>query len=76
VVVSRTSSRITRDGIPIADKASALASRRDNIQGIILDNPFIVLHFMHVSVMQSILVDLDIEVEDVDEQLGLSKLKI
>jgi hypothetical protein len=75
VVVSRTSSRITRDGIPIADKASALASRRDNIQGIILDNPFIVLHFMHVSVMQSILVDLDIEVEDVDE-LGLSKLKI
>jgi hypothetical protein len=73
VVASRTSSRIARDGIPIADKASALARRRDNIQGIISDNPFTVLHSMPVSVMQSILVDLDIEVEDVDEQLGAFK---
>lgn len=73
MVASRTSSRIARHGIPIADKACALTSRMDNIQGITSDNPFTVLNSIPISVMQSTLVDIDIEVEDVDEQLGAFK---
>ena len=64
-----TSSRIARDGISTADKASSLASIRDTIQGITSSIPFTVLNSVPVSAMQSIMVDLDIVVDNVEEQL-------
>jgi len=69
VGATRTSSRIARDRISTVGKASSLASIMYNIQGITSSIPFTILNSMPISAMQSIMVDLDIEVDNVEEQL-------
>jgi hypothetical protein len=75
VVASRTSSRISRDGIPIAEKASRRAMERNNISGITSKNPFTVLNNTANAALASVISDLDIDIGNVDEQLDVFKLE-
>jgi len=72
VVASRTSMRIPRDGIPIAVKASTRVAARDNFLGIAnTSNPFTVLNSTPTSLLQSVIADLNIEGDNVEEQIGV-----
>jgi hypothetical protein len=72
VVASRTSMRIPRDGIPVAVKASARVAARDNFLGIAnTSNPFTVLNSTPTSLLQSVIADLNIEGDNVEEQIGV-----
>lgn len=74
VVASRTSSRIPRDGIPIAEKATKRAMEKDNISGMTTHNPFTVLNNTPVPILHAVMTDLDIEVDNIDDQIGVFKL--
>lgn len=67
---TRTSSRIPRDGIPILAKATERAKARDNTQGTISSNPFTVLNSILISIIKSVMSDLDLENSDIEEQIG------
>lgn len=73
VVAIRTSNRIPRDGIPIADKAINRAIAKDNLSGIASQNTFTVLNNSSNSALAAIMADLDIEVENVDDQIDVFK---
>lgn len=75
VVASRTSSRIPRDGIPIAKKASKRAMEKNNILSISLQNPLTVLNNTPNAALHSIISDLDIDIDNIDEQLDVFKLE-
>lgn len=75
VVASRTSNRIPRDGIPIAEKASRRAMERDTVSGTTNKNPFTVLNNTSNDIFQSVMVDLDIKVDDFNEQIDVFKLE-
>ena len=71
---TRASSRIPRDGIPIATKAMHRARDRDNVStGMFPTNPFAILNFVPNDELRNVLVDLDIDVENLDEQINLFK---
>jgi len=57
VVATRVSSRIPRDGIPIADKAMKRARERDELTG----NPFTILNNTSNDSLKEIALDLDID---------------
>ena len=57
VVATRVSSRIPRDGIPIADKAVKRARERDELTG----NPFTILNNTSNDSLKEIALDLDID---------------
>jgi hypothetical protein len=63
VVATRASSRIPKDGIPIADKAMKRAQERDELPG----NPFTILNYTPEDVLKSVALDLDIANDFVDD---------
>jgi len=74
VVATRTSSRVPRDGVPIADKATKRKHGRDNlISGLTPTNPFTVLNSIPNDELKKVLTDLDIEVEDLDKHIDAFK---
>jgi hypothetical protein len=75
VVASRTSSRIPRDGIPIAEKATKRAMEKNNIVGITTTNPFTVLNNTSNVALHSVISDLDIDIDNVEEQLDVFRLE-
>lgn len=74
VVATRTSARIPWDGVPIVVKATQRAMARDDVAGT-TNNPFTVLSNTSNSVLHSVVDDLDLEMENVDEQLDAFKAK-
>jgi hypothetical protein len=75
VVASRTSSRIPRDRIPIAEKATRRVIEKNNISGITSQNPFTILNNSTNDALHSVISDLDIDIENVDEQLDVFRLE-
>lgn len=74
VVATRTSSRIPKDGVPIAEKAASRAMARNDIAGNILpSNPFTILSDTPDSMIQNVLGDLNIEMENAEIQIGVFK---
>lgn len=71
IVASRTSSRIPRDGIPIAEKAARRVMEINNISGMSTKNPFTILNNSSAEVLNSVMLDLDIEVENREEQIDV-----
>jgi hypothetical protein len=69
VVASRTSSRVPRDGVPIAEKAAQRAKARNDISGnsSSTPNPFTVLNNATSSKLCSIKHDLDLDGENLEE---------
>lgn len=66
VVATRTSSRVPRDGIPIAEKASMRAKARDDTSGMNVSNPFTVLNNTPDAILHEVINDLDLEVSNID----------
>jgi hypothetical protein len=76
VVATRTSSRVPRDGIPIATKAINRAKAKDNTTGIVSSqNPFTVLNDTATASLKEVILDLDIEVENVEEQIDIFRVE-
>ena len=48
---------------------------RDNITGTTTHNPFTVLNNTPEPILHAVMVDLDIEVDNIDHQLGVFKLE-
>ena len=72
MVATRTSSRVPRDGIPIATKAANRAKAMNTITGAITTtNPFTVLNNASTAFLEKVIIDLDIEVENVEEQIDI-----
>jgi len=72
MVATRTSSRVPRDGIPIATKAANRAKAKNTITGTITTtNPFTVLNNASTAFLEKVIIDLDIEVENVEEQIDI-----
>jgi hypothetical protein len=72
VMATRTSSRVPRDGIPIAKKTAQRAMEINSFTGT-NSNPFTILNNCPNSVLQSVIVDLDLEMGNVDECLDAFK---
>jgi hypothetical protein len=74
VVATRTSSRVPRDGIPIATKAMnrAAANKTGTASS---KNPFTVLNNADATSLKEVILDLDIEVENVEEQIDIFKVE-
>lgn len=76
VVATRTSSRVPRDGVPVATKATNRATARNNNTGKSnISNPFTLLNNKPSSFLEKVIVDLDKEIEDVEEQIDMFKVK-
>ena len=67
LVATRASSRIPRDGIPIATEPMKRARDRDNSAGMSSKNPFTILNSAPNDALRNVLVDLDIEADNLDE---------
>lgn len=68
VVATRTSSRVPRDGVPIATtKPANRVMARNDIAGT-TQNPFTVLNITPNEDLHSVISDLDLEIENMDEQ--------
>lgn len=76
-VASRTSSRVPRDGVPIAEKAAQRAKARNVISGnsSSTPNPFTVLNNATSSELCSIMHDLDLDGENLEEQVSVFKVE-
>jgi hypothetical protein len=76
-VATRTSSRVPRDGVPIAKKAAQRAKIRNESSGIssLSRNPFTVLNNTLTSELCSIMHDLDLEGEDLEEQVEIFRVE-
>jgi CRISPR/Cas system CSM-associated protein Csm5 (group 7 of RAMP superfamily) len=77
VVASRTSSRVPRDGVPIAEKVAQRAKARNEILGnsSSIPNPFTVLNNVTSSELCSIMHDLDLDGENLEEQVSVFKVE-
>jgi hypothetical protein len=76
VVATRTSSRVPRDGIPIATKAINRAKAKGNTTSIVSSqNPFTVLNDTATTSLKEVILDLDIEVENVEEQIDIFRVE-
>lgn len=72
VAATRNSARVPRDGIPIATKAANRAMAKNNISGN-NQNSFTILNSSPNLVLYSVLVDLDLNIDDMDVQLDIFK---
>jgi hypothetical protein len=59
VVATRASSRITRDGVPIATKTTSDPT----------NNPFTILNNASTSSLHEVMIDLDLEVDNIEESI-------
>jgi hypothetical protein len=71
VVATRTSKRLLKDGIPIAEKAAARAIAKNTILGNSSSNPFTVLGNTPTNVLKNVPNDLNIVVNDARERIGV-----
>lgn len=72
VVATRTSSRVPRDEIPIAKKATNRAMAKDCYSGNSgSSNPFTVLNNTPIVLLQQVIGDLDISIDNVEEQIDI-----
>jgi hypothetical protein len=75
VVATRTSSRIARDGIPVAQKAEIRAKAKNDFSGIhssaTQENPFTILNNASTICLHNVIADLDLEVENIDDQIDI-----
>lgn len=75
VVAARTSSRVPRDGIPVATKAAIRAMARNTITGnSTISNPFTLLNNTSSSCLEKVILDLDIEVK-MEEQINVFRIE-
>ena len=70
-VATRTSSRVPRDGVPIAEKAARRAQERDELPG----NPFTILNDHSTDTLRKIATDLDVNDSFLDENLDAIKVE-
>jgi hypothetical protein len=80
VVATRTSSRIARDGVPIATKAKNRSIARNCIPGTTSvapasSNPFTILNNTSISSLQEVMVDLDLEADNFEEQIDVFRIE-
>lgn len=71
---TRISSRVPRDGVPIATKAINRAKERDNITGTKSHNSFSVLNSTRIA-LQTVMFDLDIDYDESEEQIGAFRVE-
>jgi hypothetical protein len=72
VVATRTSTRVPRDGIHVAVKATNRAIAKNTITSTTSNpNPFNVLNNTSNDHLEKVILDLDIEVEDIDGQIDV-----
>jgi hypothetical protein len=74
VVATRTSSRVPRDGVLIATKAANRVMERNNMVGT-TQNSFSIQNNTPNSFLQSVIADLDLEIDNMDEQLDVFKVE-
>lgn len=58
VMATRTSTRIPRDGISIAEKATNRSMAKDNLSGTASHNHFTIFNNTSTSILQSVMIDL------------------
>lgn len=77
VVATRTSSRMPRDGLPIAEKAAQRVKAWNESSGIssISQSPFTILNNTHTPELSSVIHDLSIGEEEVVEQVDIFKIE-
>lgn len=76
VVATRTSSRVPRDGIPIANKTINRAKAKNNTTGSASSqNPFTALNNADTASLKEVILDIDIEVENVEEQIDIFRVE-
>lgn len=73
VVASRNSNRVSRDGVPIAEKAAKRAAAKDT--GNSTKNPFTILNNTSNEELIAVIQDPDIEISDPPTQLDVFKLE-
>jgi len=74
-ISSRASTRIPRDGIPIAEKAMRRAQDKDNFTSGNTKNPFAVLNNTPNEVLGIVISDLDIMFENIDPVINAFKIE-
>jgi hypothetical protein len=72
VVATRTSSRIPRDGVPIAMKAAQRVMAKNPGTGT-NNNPFTILNNCPNTILQAVISDLDVDMDNVDMHLDAFK---
>ena len=72
LVATRTGSRVQRDGVLIATKAANRVMERNNMTGT-TQNSFTIPNNTPNSFLQSVIADLDLEIDNMDEQLDVFK---
>lgn len=73
MVDTRTSSRVPKDGISIADKAASRAMAKNSLSGIkASSNPFTILN-NSCEVLEAVINDLNIVADDMSEQVSVFK---
>jgi len=75
VIATRTSSRIPRDGIPIADKAMKRVQEKNNLHSGTSKNPFTILNNTSDVVLEKIISDLDITSENMNSVISAFKVE-
>jgi hypothetical protein len=74
MVASRTSSRVPRDGIPVATKEANRAMAKNTIEGNSTTfNPFTLLNNSPTACLEKVILDLGIDTENVEEQIDIFK---
>jgi hypothetical protein len=69
VAATRASSRVPRDGVPIADKAMARAKERNDFLKGNRSNSFTVLKDASTAHLRGVILDVDITCDDIDAQI-------
>ena len=75
VIATKTSSRIPRDGIPIADKAMKRVQEKNSLHPGTSKNPFTILNNTSDEVLGKIIYDLDITFENMDSVISAFKVE-
>lgn len=80
MVATRASSRITRDGVPIATKAEKRVMAKNYIPGNKTtsdptNNPFTILNNASTSSLHEVMIDLDLAVDNIEDQLDAFRVE-
>lgn len=73
VVATRASSRVPRDGVPIASKAMARVREKNDLQKGTTSNPFTILNDALDKYLSKVMSDLDIAYKDINVQINIFK---
>jgi hypothetical protein len=70
VVETRASTRVPRDGVPIAAKAMARAKEKNDLQKGTSSNPFTILNNAPTVHLRNVMLDLDLACDDINSQIN------